>query len=98
MISELCTWEKEKRDREKRNNSQRLKPRGDTYRSRNATKTRESSAIRTVHLLDLLNLLLPENLQLLLLYVLIMKLRLHLLLLLLQRLRNGEPKTLIKTE
>jgi hypothetical protein len=48
-------------------------------------------------LLDLLNLLLPENLQLLLLYVLIMKLRLHLLLLL-QRLRNGEPKTLIKTE
>jgi hypothetical protein len=37
-------------------------------------------------LLDLLNLLLPENLQLLLLYVLIMKLRLHLLLLLLQRL------------
>jgi hypothetical protein len=49
-------------------------------------------------LLDLLNLLLPENLQLLLLYVLIMKLRLHLLLLLLQRLRNGEPKTLIRTE
>jgi hypothetical protein len=49
-------------------------------------------------LLDLLNLLLPENLQLLLLYVLIMKLRLHLLLLLLQRLRNGEPKSLIRTE
>jgi hypothetical protein len=98
MISELCTRGKRKDRQRKEEQQSATKAVGGTYRSKNATKTRESSAIRTVHLLDLLNLLLPENLQLLLLYVLIMKLRLHLLLLLLQRLRNGEPKSLIRTE
>jgi hypothetical protein len=83
MISELCAQggkirTKRRRSRKRRETSPGKGEQNTEHQKRE--KTNRDRQLRTVHLFDLLNLLLPESLQLLFLQVLVMKLWL----------RNGE--------